>query len=709
MLFALLICSGSLATSLPDRDSSAQDLAAYEVARENVGRSPAAHVELALWCEAHGLKAEQLKHLSLAVLMDPRNVSARGLMGLVAYHGHWQRPEVVARKVKDDEGLAITLAEYNARRGRLHETADSHWDLAVWCERNGLDAEAKAHFAVVTRLDPGREAAWKRLGCKKVGGRWVSEAQVAAEKEEAKAQEKADRHWKPLLTKWRGWLGEKARRAEAEEALAAVSDPRATPAVWSVFVAGSPAHHVQAVQVLGQIDASTASRALATLAISDSSAEVRRIATETLKRRDPREFAGQLVALLRKPIRYEVRPVNGPGSTGVLFVQGQRLNLRRNYSAPGLPAFRTAPNDFVLPDANGMPVIYDPLATGLQRIGTYSAPGIDAQMLANQQIGGLLSQGLGDAGRVLGDHIAANLNHDLLAQINISAGFSGQRMVLGRQQISFAEIPIGQMALVTQANAAQAQQQLASDIQALKSQNAAIAQGNDRVLAVLNPVTCQDLGPDPEAWSRWLTDLRGYAYQSKPAQETPTVTQDVPIAMAALPPITTEVFNGPLMAVPPAHSCFAAGTSVHTLTGPRTIESIRFGDRVLVQDTTTGGLAFEPVMAVYHNPPNQTFRVSLGDETVVVTAIHRFWKAGKGWTMARDLKPGDMLRTLDGTARVEAIEPVTVQPVFNLEVAGGHSFFVASRGVLVHDNSLVEPVTRPFDAVKDLAAMTSAH
>ena len=35
-----------------------------------------------------------------------------------------------------------------------------------------------AHLTAVIRLDPGREAAWKRLGCKKVGGRWVTEAQL---------------------------------------------------------------------------------------------------------------------------------------------------------------------------------------------------------------------------------------------------------------------------------------------------------------------------------------------------------------------------------------------------------------------------------------------------------------------------------------------------------------------------------------------------
>jgi len=95
-------------------------------------------------------------------------------------------------------------------------------------------------------------------------------------------------------------------------------------------------------------------------------------------------------------------------------------------------------------------------------------------------------------------------------------------------------------------------------------------------------------------------------------------------------------------------------------------------------------------------------RIKLGDDSVVATGIHRFWKAGVGWVMARDLKPGDRLRTVDGTATVASVATETVAPVFNLEVDGGQSFFVGNRGLLAHDNSLVLPVTAPFDAEPDL-------
>ena len=97
---------GSLGADEPNKTpaQSSTDLAAYQVARSEAGRDSEAHVRLALWCEAHGLTAERLKHLSLAVLYDPTNALARGLMGLVAYHGKWERPDQVSQASPERPG-----------------------------------------------------------------------------------------------------------------------------------------------------------------------------------------------------------------------------------------------------------------------------------------------------------------------------------------------------------------------------------------------------------------------------------------------------------------------------------------------------------------------------------------------------------------------------------------------------------------------------
>ncbi|MHC5543702.1 hypothetical protein ACYOEI_36210, partial [Singulisphaera rosea] len=48
-------------------------------------------------------------------------------------------------------------------------------------------------------------------------------------------------------------------------------------------------------------------------------------------RRDPRDVVGRLIDQIRKPYKFEVRPVGGPGSPGALFVEGERFNFRRFY------------------------------------------------------------------------------------------------------------------------------------------------------------------------------------------------------------------------------------------------------------------------------------------------------------------------------------------------------------------------------------------
>jgi len=158
-----------------------------------------------------------------------------------------------------------------------------------------------------------------------------------------------------------------------------------------------------------------------------------------------------------------------------------------------------------------------------------------------------------------------------------------------------------------------------------------------------------------------------------------------------------------------AVSCFGAGTAVRTLSGDRDIEDLKVGDQVLTQDVHTGALGYHPVTAVHHNPPSPTFLIKLAGESIVSSPFHRFWKVGLGWVMARDLNTGDTLRLLDGVARVELIEPGKVQPVFNLDVAGAHDFFVGAGAALVHDNTLPETRLAPFDATSDLAAARSAH
>ena len=207
------------------------------------------------------------------------------------------------------------------------------------------------------------------------------------------------------------------------------------------------------------------------------------------------------------------------------------------------------------------------------------------------------------------------------------------------------------------------------DYQRALDYQASVDRKNVKVSRALRELTDQVIDdPDPvrarEDWRVWWGEEQGYPYSPGAPRRRRTVERVA----------STVIFwSG-------RHSCFAAGTPVRTLLGMRPIESVQVGDQVLAQDVTTGALSFEPVVALHHNPPKPTLRIDLGDEAIVATPIHRFWKAGQGWAMARDLKPGDTIRRLGGTARVVSVSEEKVQPVFNLDVAQSRSFFVGSLG-----------------------------
>ena len=348
MISAFLVAGALVAGACGDDAAKAAtpaDLESYKMAADAAGHDPGAQVRLAIWCEAHGLSSERAKHLALAILYDPANALARALQGFVSFEGKWSRPEQIGDQLQNDPNRQAIMREYLARRVKTPYRAVAQSKLAAWCEENGLKDRAMAHYNAVIRLDPSRETAWKRLGYKKQGRRWVKPEDLAAEKLEAARQKQADKFWGQTLEKLRVELLSKdaAKRAHAERALDEVTDPRAVPTIWVQFVRGNERLQTAAVRMLGHIDGPPSSNGLAALAIFSPWANVRSKAIATLKLRDPRDIVGRLIGMLRKPFKYQVRPVNGPGSPGELFVEGERFNIQRMYQNQGRSDFQLEP------------------------------------------------------------------------------------------------------------------------------------------------------------------------------------------------------------------------------------------------------------------------------------------------------------------------------------------------------------------------------
>ncbi len=510
------------------------------------------------------------------------------------------------------------------------KTAPEHVKLGLWCEQNGLTAEAIAHFTQAVVLDPYRDATWKHLGYVKQDGRWVSREQAEVERADASAQQKADRSWEPQLRRWRSWLGEKTRSAEARERLAKLNEPRAAASVMRVFGRGGESDQIIAVEVLGRIETEVSTRHIAGLAVFSPSAKVRHMATETLRRRELRDYAGNLVDRIRSPMKYEVQPVRGPGSRGALYVETSRYKLLRTYDAP--PAFQLDDGfwGYVGYDANGLPVV------------------------------------------IRGKELRA---------------LEKKTPALQATDLAALEARTQRLLLAANVWAEDVQKRLIADVDAIETQNAAIIADNPRIARVLQSAADApaDLKNDDEiGWHKWWFDKLGYTYES-PAPAKPEIL--VNISPSYPPP-------------PRVYSCFAAGTPVRTRDGRKPIETLLVGDQVLAQDVTTGSLGFHPVTVVHHNAPSATIRLALDNgDALVASVYHRFWCAGIGWKMARELKPGDTLRTYAGLAKIVSTQPGLVVPVYNLDVAEARTFFVGNHDALVHDNTLPDPRLKAFDQV----------
>ncbi len=394
------------------------------------------------------------------------------LTGQTATAPKAKNTEKPATKNAHDIDPAEALAKYNELRDKTPTTAAAQWKLGLWCEQHGLKAEAYVHFAEVVRRDPKRDAAWRKLGFKKYGRRWTTDEQIAEDME----QKKADKVWGPRLRKVHKEIhaahGTK-KRDEAQAVLDAISDPRAIPSIYREFGVGGPSHQLLAIQVLGQINKSLSSKVLAMLAVYGKSPEVRGRATETLRDRPREDFLGLLLGLMIDPLKYEVRPVGGPGSPGVLIVEGEKFNVSRFYAPPSPPNFMPGPGDIVSYDSFGMPVITHSLAP------------------------------VGNPTKIPGEK-------GLVQQREISVQFSARQMMIEAQQGAIA-----------------AEAQLEGDVALIRSINDVRSKFNDVVIAVLKFVTGKDQGRTPKEWRNALAAKN--LYDKKPSQK-PTLTELVPLA-----------------------------------------------------------------------------------------------------------------------------------------------------------------------------------
>jgi hypothetical protein len=143
--------------------------------------------------------------------------------------------------------------------------------------------------------------------------------------------------------------------------------------------------------------------------------------------------------------------------------------------------------------------------------------------------------------------------------------------------------------------------------------------------------------------------------------------------------------------------CFVAGTPVATPDGPRPIEALRVGDRVLAHHD--GATVLRRIRRLHHGRSAALVDLwTASAEVVGVTPGHAFLDPGTGrWRNAADLAPGHLVRvrTADGertepVLRVERRVVADPVAVYNLSLSGPGGFYAA--GLVASQKRGVAPV-----------------
>jgi hypothetical protein len=384
---------------------------------------------------------------------------------------------------------ADALAKYNGMRDSVASTGAAHWKMAQWCEQNGLRPEAYFHYGKVIELEPKRDAAWQKLGFKKHDGRWMTADQIAAED----VQKKADKEWSLKLKKGHKEIHGGKKQAETQAAFDAIVDPAAVPSIYREFCGGGATDQDIGVQLLGQIEGPIASKAIAIMAIYGKSPNVRRHATELLRGRPAEEFLDLLVSLMKDLLKYEVKPVGGPGSPGILFVEGERFNARRFYAPPPPPTYIPRPGDKISYDLNGLPII--------------SSSSTQAPVVSKTGVPGSKS--------LVTERDATTTTTDTY---------------------SFANAMIE-----AQKSAMMAQAQLAGDIAQIDSINEGFRQFNELVMSVAQAATGKSPGRTAKDWRDLLAKGKEGRYSPRPRASGVKPTFDEMVPLAYLPDLSATV------------------------------------------------------------------------------------------------------------------------------------------------------------------------
>lgn len=206
-------------------------------------------------------------------------------------------------QIERREALPPPWERYVDEKKKHPDTADGHFELAMWCRKHGMTKQMKDELKRTIELDPDHADARRELGFVRKNDRWVKSRTAAGPGRPGAVGDDEDRLARQIITSW--FIKVRAIRTgrldgpdrdelhplfiEGRKQILAIKDPLALPALAGILSGGSESTRTLLVEALSKFPQDEATMNLLVVALFDPSPQIRRAAAvELIPRKDER-------------------------------------------------------------------------------------------------------------------------------------------------------------------------------------------------------------------------------------------------------------------------------------------------------------------------------------------------------------------------------------------------------------------------------------
>lgn len=287
--------------------------------------------------EAAGQAVQRKSILAQDLAVTPKNPPAKKDQNAAETLLHWHCGDLqvgkdwIAVAELNESLLDERSLKYLKLRGQEVMTTETHRKLAKWCQSQGIDPRAKAHWFGVLDGDAFDIEARQQLGHTFLYNRWFSPQEIRDAKVASETLEQQLKQWIPKVREWKIALesSDTKKRLKAIEQLKNLEDADAIPALDIAVGQSTPTAAKHLISAIARFQTRQACIVLAGIAIANTTSDVGTHAIESLKKYPLEFYVPDLLDLMSTEFELMSQLVTRPNGEMVLqLVQMRELRNR---------------------------------------------------------------------------------------------------------------------------------------------------------------------------------------------------------------------------------------------------------------------------------------------------------------------------------------------------------------------------------------------